>query len=235
MTTPGQLTAIDMVDIVPILPPDASGGGLLATQASDGTCTLWFCTLSAREPLQHATWRQVVLADPAPPPGPPGQLEFIDWISASPQGANGILHGQPVTLTGPMGTGSDFNATFQQFNTPAFTPQLAASDCVEIVGQPGHSFTLNFGAPVRDPVLLLASFGSVITFAPGTTVVRLSGEDTFIVSGNTVTGQVSAGDSAGTVQLPGVFTTIAFTAVTNFPPAPTVPDGIFLQAGGTPV
>lgn len=219
-------TAYDF-GVVQFLPRDGSGGDLLATRADDGTCALWFCTRDSQEG-QPAKWCQVLLSDPASAAPP----EFTDWISADPTSATGTLHGHEVRLTGPIGTGSDFNATFTLFDSDAFTPRLAASDCVEIVGGAGHTFTLAFGSPVQDPVLLLASFGSIMTFAPGTVVRRLSGDAGFTVTGNLVTGVAGQTDSNGTVRLTGVFTTIGFTVTTNLPDT-AIPDGIFLQVGGS--
>jgi hypothetical protein len=71
-----------------------------------------------------------------------------------------------------------------------------------------------------------------MTFAPGTVVRRLSGDAGFTVTGNLVTGVAGQTDSNGTVRLTGVFTTIGFTVTTNLPDT-AIPDGIFLQVGGS--
>lgn len=91
-------------------------------------------------------------------PGP----AFTDWTGASDGQAVGQLHGQQVTLTGPLSTGSVTNASFP----------LYASDTVNIVGQPGHIFTLTFGAPMQDVVLHLASCGAVMVFPAQTAMAK---------------------------------------------------------------
>lgn len=213
--------------IVEVLPAAGTGGDLLVTRAADGVCALWFCIRDAG-PDRRADWRQVPLADP-PAPAP---VEFVDWSTTATGHATGFLHGAEVDLRGPLGTGSSVDAMFRGYDSDLFTPRLTASDCIEIVGQLGHSFVLTFRSPVRNPVLLLASLGSVIQFDPGTLTTRLNGDADFMASGNTVRGGTASADSNGSVRLNGVFSSISFTAVT-IDPNPTIPDGIFLQVGGT--
>ena len=113
------------------------------------------------------------------------------------------------------------------FNRPDFTPPLPMSDAIQFIGASGYQYTLAFGAPVKDPVLHLGSLASTLTFPPGTTITRVSGDAEFGVSGNTVIGGLDAptDDANGTVRLTGTFTSIPFT--TTFAGS----DGIFIQAG----
>jgi len=146
--------------------------------------------------------------------------------------ATGTLAAREVILEGPIGTGSSTDATFRGFGTDSFVPRLNASDCMEIVGGDGHTFKLTFAEPVKDPVILLASLGSVITFAAGTALTRLSGDSGFSVSGPTVTGAIDGShDVDGVVRLDGILSSIAFSAVCV---EPGVSEGIYLQVGVSP-
>jgi hypothetical protein len=213
-----------------MLPGEGSGGDLLVTRTEDGICALWFCVRDAMEG-QRAVWRQVPLGDPRVP----GQLEFIDWsaVSEDHTQVTGFLHGSEVQLTGLIGTSSSVDGMFRGYDSDLFTPRLTASDCVEIIGQAGHSFSLTFGSFVRNPILHFASLGSVVEFLNGAVPTRLSGDGDFVTTGSTVMGGTTWGDSSGSIRLNGVFDSISFTAVTNEPNA-SVPDGIFLQVGGAP-
>ena len=175
--------------VLDLLPHEGRGGDLLVTQSDDGECVLWICSRSSQAP-ERATWRQVLLGDPVATSPTSQDREFVDWSVPVGDRATGTLLGADVTLSGPIGTGSATDATFRGYDTESFEPRLTASDCIEIVGGSGHTFTLTFAAPVKDPVFLLASFGSVITFAAGTAVTRVSGDAGFLVDGTTVTGTV---------------------------------------------
>jgi sugar lactone lactonase YvrE len=170
------------------------------------------------------------------------RLQFVHWTSASENVALGTLYGGNVTLSGPLGTAFFFHDDYPNFGTAAFTPQLAATGMVEIVGGLGHSFTLSFDAALHDPIFHLGSLASVLTFPAGTALTRLSGDDHFVVAGNVVTGNkadpvarfdgtLGPSDSNGSVRLAGAFSTIKFTLVPNFADG-TIPDGVFLQVGG---
>jgi hypothetical protein len=163
--------------------------------------------------------------------------DFVSWGSAGPNGATGTLHGDTVTMVGPMGTAFFLHDDYPNFNRPTFTPQLPATGMVEIQGAPAHTFTLTFQTPVQDPVLLLGSLGSVMTLPPGTGVSKISGDAGLRIADHTVTGEpedaVVAGgpnDSNGTVRLNGVFSEITFALVFG---DGSVPDGVFFQIGGT--
>lgn len=163
--------------------------------------------------------------------------DFVSWRSADPNGAAGSLHGETVTLAGPMGTAFFLHDDYPNYSGPAFTPQLPATGMVEIQGGPGHTFIVTFQTPVADPVLLLGSLGSVLTFPPGTQVSKVSGDDGLRAVGNTVTGTPAnavipggATDSSGTVRLSGVFSELRFSVVFG---DGSVPDGVFFQIGGT--
>jgi len=219
------------IGVLDLLPNQGHGGDMLVTQAEDGNCVLWICTRSSA-PSERATWRQVLLGDPVAAPPVVHETDFVDWHQVIDDQATGAIFGGDVTLTGPIGTGSSTDAAFRGYDTEAFEPRLAGSDCVEIVGGAGHSFTLTFATPVQDPFLMLASMGSVITFAPGTAMTRVSGDAGFAIHGATATGTVSSGDSNGVVRLEGIFSTITFSAVTNVA-TPGILDGIYLQVGAS--
>jgi hypothetical protein len=164
-------------------------------------------------------------------------LEFVNWMAADDFVALGRLHGRMVTLVGVLGphSGSVVDGSFGVFGSTAFTPPVANTDTAYVVGGPadqeGHTFTLLFGGPVRDPVLHLHSLGSTLTFPDGSSVRRLSGDPGFVVVGTTVTGggQEQA-DADGTVQLVGVISTLRFSARSNSAGGSVV-DGIYLQVG----
>ena len=84
----------------------------------------------------------------------PNVVEFVDWTSADAAvgKATGVLHGHLVTLTGPIGEASTLDGTFGLFDTDMFTPRLSMSDCVYLLGQDGHAYTLVFDSPIQDPV-----------------------------------------------------------------------------------
>ncbi|MFG3604532.1 hypothetical protein [Micromonospora chersina] len=167
-------------------------------------------------------------------------LDFVHWTSANPNGAVGTLHGAQVTLSGPMGTAFYLHDDYPNFGTTSFTPRLNATGMVEIVGGTDHAFTLSFGAAQQDPIMHLGSLASVLTFPPGTTVTRLSGDADFVANGNVVTGKLAnpvvtgdtlgPSDSNGSIRLNGTFSTITFTLVPNFADG-SIPDGVFLQVG----
>jgi hypothetical protein len=163
--------------------------------------------------------------------------DFVSWGFADPNGAVGTLRGDTVTLAGPMGTAFFLHDDYPNFSSQEFTPQLPATGMVEIQGGPGHTFTLAFQTPVADPVLLLGSLGSVLTFPPGTEVSKISGDDGVQIADNTVSGEPASAvvpggpnDSNGTVRLSGVFSELTFTLVFG---DGSVPDGVFFQIGGT--
>jgi hypothetical protein len=159
------------------------------------------------------------------------RLAFTDWTVIGENQAEGTLHGQPVTLTGVLGTGSVTDGTFPLYGSGAFSPPLPGADTVNIVAQGGRTFTIRFGVPVQDLVLQLASFGSVFTFLPGTPVTKASGDPTLTVTGSTASGFAAGSiDSNGTLRLYGLYTSLEFQAEPNFADG-DIPDGIYLQIG----
>ena len=168
--------------------------------------------------------------------------QFTDWVSTDedPEGrqrANGILRGKTVSISGFMVApppGSTLDGTGAWFADPFFSPPLPQSDAIEFFGDVGSEYVLTFGAPTRDPILHIASLASRLDFPAGTQITRLSGEDDFTVSDNTVTGKLDGSkDRSGTVRLSGVFKSISFTATRTYDG--TSPDGIMLQVGEVPV
>lgn len=158
--------------------------------------------------------------------------DFTNWSGTDGATTTGTLQGRGVTLAGPVNAaGSVFDGTSAAFNSGYFDPELPASDAVEISSTPGSSFSLNLGGPVRNPIIHMYSLASTVTFPPGTIVTKLSGQDAFTVSGNTVSGTLAGqDDSSGTVQLTGIFDSLQFAAAPTFG-GPTSVDGIVVQVG----
>ena len=185
----------------------------------------------------------VPIPDGSPMAATGGELDFAHWTEAQAHGtrAAGLLHGQAITLEGTLGTAFYLHDDYPNFDTPAFTPPLPATGMIEIVGQPGQTFTIRLGAPLCDPVLHLGSLASKLSLPPGTPVTRLSGDPHFIVADATVTGAAQNAaiidgtlgptDSNGSIQLAGVFTTITFTLIPTFTGGAGT-DGVFIQVGG---
>jgi len=167
-----------------------------------------------------------------------GAGDFVHWCDGKPEGAVGTLHDAPVMLYGPMGTAFHLRDDYHGFAAQPFTPPLAATTMVEIRGAPGHTFRLQFPAGIKDPVLLLGSLASALSFTDAgavtlITVTLVSGDQHFEVNGSTVSGQVAgSSDSNGTVMIPGVFHQLTFTLTPTFGDS-TAKDGVFFQIGGT--
>ena len=184
-------------------------------------------------------WNEIVRRVTRLPVGPLAPVrdfvEFVDWVTADVDSgsAKGILHGDEVTFVGPLGDASVLDGTFPLFGTDEFTPRLSGSDDLYLVALDEHLCTVTFTSPVQDPVLQLASLGSVITFAPGTIVTRISGDEKVTLVGSSVTGTGAGSlDGNATIGLSGVFMTIAFTLKSNFPRGARG-DGIYVQVGGS--
>ena len=135
---------------------------------------------------------------------------FTDWtaFNSATDIAQGTLGGTGVTLTGTALQSADTNGTSTFFSTSQFTPALPTSDYIEIVGfasTPISSYQINFTQAVTNPLLHLASLASVLTFS-GINPELVSGDANFLVSGNTISGQIGTSDSNGTVRLRGTYT-----------------------------
>lgn len=162
---------------------------------------------------------------------------FTDWTAfdSTTDIAQGTLVGTGVTLTGTALQSANTNGTSTLFSTSQFTPALPASDYVEFVSfasTPISSYQITFTQAVTNPLLHLASLASVLTFS-GINPELVSGDANFLVSGNTVSGQIGTSDSNGTVRLPGTYSSISFTA--NFVGfVAGSRDGIAIQVGAEP-
>jgi hypothetical protein len=167
--------------------------------------------------------------------------EFTDWTAVSNNTATGTLLGQSISLSGTHvwdTPTSVLDGSWTAFTGPDFTPPLPATDMIQISGSsPADAYTLQFGAPVTNPVLEIGSLGSSLDFAAGTQITRITGDSGFSVSGSSVTGTQSdalgadgINDSNGTVALIGTFSSISFTATYPIP----IEDGILLQVGAVP-
>jgi hypothetical protein len=169
--------------------------------------------------------------------------DFTHWATAGGEIATGRLNDMDVTLSGPLGSAFYLHDDYPNFNQSQFTPQLPATGMVEIVGAVGHAFHVDLSEPLEDPVLLLGSLASVMTFPPGTVINKVSGDPGLSVRDNTVVGLGAAAhgplattDSNGSVRLAGVFSRLSFTlepAPDPAMPLSDVHDGVFLQVGGT--
>jgi hypothetical protein len=165
-------------------------------------------------------------------------LIFTDWtlIDAENNRAEGMLGPVSVLLTG-----SDIyyygvtDGTSQNFNYPYFTPQLPTSDYVEFLGSypsQNFSYSISFSEPVTDPVLHIYSLASSMQF-PQASLTKVSGQDTFTVSGSSVSGADAGGkpnDANETIRLNGTFSHFTFSVSRS-----GGLDGIGIQLGGKPV
>ena len=162
--------------------------------------------------------------------------DLADWTAVSNNVASGTLLGSSITLSGTHvsdSPASTVNGTSPLFSSAQFTPSLPMTDAIEIrASSPAFSYTIQFGAPIQNPILDIGSLGSTVEFPAGTAISRVSGTSGFAVSGTTVTGAPDSNvdpsgenDSWGTVMLSGTFQTITFTAV--YPGL----DGVYIQVG----
>jgi hypothetical protein len=159
--------------------------------------------------------------------------EFADWTTLSDGNTvvSGTFLGAPVSVTGgQIHPSSPLDGSSVEFASADFSPPLPRSDAPELFGTtPATTYTMTFGRTVRDPILHLFSLGSVLTFPPGTQIVKRSGQPGFTVSQNVVQGGTP--DVNGTIQLAGDFDRLVFSAL--WPGGQ--PDGIDFQVGGVPV
>jgi hypothetical protein len=166
-----------------------------------------------------------------------GQV-FVDWTSRdSDRKATGKLGGRTVTVTGLTGTlgAVDINGEHTEFVAPLFTPELPASDSVELRSRKDDTeFKIDFGGKVQDAIFHLGSLASIVTFEEGTTITRISGDADFKVpQSNTVTGKFKEGpptDSNGTIHVSksAPFSSITFKLRLNYD---GTEEGVYLQFG----
>ena len=158
---------------------------------------------------------------------------FADWTTVGANVATGTLLGQSISLSGNhVDPASPLDGSSTVFASAFFSPPLATSDAAVFYGSPGYTYTLAFGAPVQDPVLHVSSLASTLQFPAGTQITKVSGEDTFTVSGSSVAGVLAGSvDANGTIQLTGTFTSIAFSTTPVY--TASTEDGIYLQVGGS--
>ena len=86
------------------------------------------------------------------------------------------------------------DGTDTYFAHPNFSPQLAQHDTVALYVGTGHSYTVTLTDTLTNPVLHIGSLASTFRFPAGTQITKLSGQDTFTVSGNSVSGVVAGPD-----------------------------------------
>lgn len=159
-------------------------------------------------------------------------LTFTDFTTTDTVGntSSASLGPVAVTFSGTDISGGVTDNSFTGFNNAFFAPPLASSDSVHFSTNSSLSnYTITFSQPVTDPRLHLLSFASVLNFG-AIPLTKLSGQETFVVAGSTVTGAANdfttPTDANGTVQLTGTFTSVNFTA--TFPPGN---DEIVMQIG----
>ena len=118
-------------------------------------------------------------------------------------------------------SGGDLVAVFLSqeitaFGSALYTPPLATSDGLEIVGNnAAPTYVIHFSSRVSNPIIHPKSLAATLDFG-GLSVVKLSGESSLTVSGSSVSGVLNdipdGHDSNGTIQLTGQFTWLSFTA-----------------------
>jgi hypothetical protein len=152
-----------------------------------------------------------------------GALLFAEWatIDATSNIASGSIGPVAVTFSGNDVTGGVTDNSFTGFNNAVFAPPLPVSDSVNFVTTLSrYIWTITFAPAVTDPRLHLYSHASVLNFQ-GIPLTKLSGQDSLVVDGSTVTGALNSSDPSlsnanGTVQLNGTFTSVIFTAENFF-------------------
>lgn len=159
-------------------------------------------------------------------------IRLTDWtrIEIGEEFATGTLGDIKVRLAGSDIAYGVSDGTYTGFNTPDHVPPVAYSDMVEFRGTlDGARYTVDFSWPVADPILYFTSLASTLTFSTPH-ITRLSGDPTFTVKDNVVDGVFDNGpfrsDSAGVIQLRGLFDDFSFTAL--FPDS-SAGDGIAMQ------
>ena len=200
--------------------PESGNPVTYTAPSTSGTCLV--TVTSDADPSAHAAATVTVI----------GAEAFTDWhtVDTTANRAVGTLGAATVTFTGTSISFGVTDGSYTGFDRAYFTPPLTSTDYVafEAYASPA-TYVLEFDVPVTDPVIHLLSLASTMTFEQGT-VVRLSGQPSFSVSGNSVSGVISDGgfpnDSNGTVQLLGTFSSITFTATYS-----RTVDGIGIQVG----
>jgi hypothetical protein len=209
---------------------------IYSREPATGSFVVWRGPLPLAAQLDDGTalpaWAAVVVVDPVGRHSVPvpvtGGLEFTDWTAADDTSAAGLLCGHDITMSGHAGSVSVLDGS-AVFASSAFSPPLPTSNTAYIVAMTGRVFEITFGTPIQDPVLHLASCGSVLDFAPQMPA-EVDGDGAFTVSGSTVSGQLmNPADANGTVRLPGTFTSLTFSVTTA---GGASGDGIYLQVGG---
>lgn len=168
---------------------------------------------------------------------------FANWTSDNGTTVTGTIGATSITFArdanGSLGA-SVYDGTSTGFsNGTFFSPSLANSDAIEFHGKkspdPVPTYTITFGTTVVDPILLIASNASTLTFSATPTYLSGTTTPNFTVSSNQVIGSDFNGsytDANGAVKFTGSFTSISFTAVYL---GTGVQDGIGLQVGVTAI
>ena len=160
--------------------------------------------------------------------------EFADWTSVDSGTATRVASRQLISLSGSAVInvpGSTVDGSSTVFSSSLFTPPLAHQRRDRVQRLPGQLLH----APVRgardrpDPAPLSLRLDARL---PGRDQVapKLSGEDSFTVSGSSVSGALSgSSDASGSVRVSGTFSSIPFSATPVY--QPSTEDGILLQVG----
>jgi hypothetical protein len=175
---------------------------------------------------------------------------FTDWVTAdfATGRATGLLGHVAVVLQGDVAganpnhmggrmiTYASLDGSDTLFDRSYYTPRLPSADIIEIQAYAyPYTYTVTFDQPVPNPILHICSTASALAFLDAD-VVRISGQEVFTVSDNTVVGWYSelywdegpVTDANGTVQLIGDYSSFTFTATWL---ATYYGDGICLQIG----
>lgn len=162
-------------------------------------------------------------------------IEMVQWSSAT----SGTLGPATVTLAG-NGIDDLYTGGFVPvvFSAPHFTAPVSLEQAVSLIAPSPFccytQFVLSFSTPVQGLRLHLASLASELVF--DATPTKLSGQDSFVVSGNTVTGAGLDGptpnDANGTIEFAGTISTLTITFARSVVASP---DNLFIQVAAQPV
>lgn len=129
-----------------------------------------------------------------------------------------------AAVPGPGGIGNSgvieatLDGSFTGFSNSVFTPQVAMTDCISLGS--ASSFTIQFAAPVTDPILQIHEFAdSKLSFydsGGALTFQLLSSDGHFDVpdggTGTSIRGQALANDASGSLLFTGTHTQIRWSA-----------------------
>lgn len=162
-------------------------------------------------------------------------VELVQWSSAT----SGTLGGSTVTLAG-NGVDALYEGGFvaSLFSAPHFAAPVSLDQAVSLITPSPFccysQFVLSFSAPVQGLRLHLASMASELVF--DATPTKVSGQESLVVAGNTVTGAGLDGptpnDANGTIAFAGTISTLTITFARSVVASS---DNLFIQVAAQPV